>query len=205
MKGTLWQGPPDCLEYLINSSADDIVQCLHATVFHTATDGHGRYIDPIDETRLAADTTDITVALGLHQLYKECTHRPYGLSDTRFQIRDSSLSMWMLRIAGIVDDHPLKNTVMHANFRESYARLQAGETLDQDEAVQFRAEMKALRQDTLRKADVIVTTMTNAGTPALYDSLSNIVLMVVDEASRATEAMFWPLNGFYDVCPMILE
>lgn len=85
----------------------------------------------------------------------------------------------MLRIAGILKDHPRTETGLHpladpnqhAVFVGFYKQYQ-DTVLDNDDLVSFRAATRELLKDTLNKATVIVTTMGKAGFPFVYDHMT---------------------------------
>lgn len=70
----------------------------------------------------------------------------------------------MLKIAGI-HPHPLSNPEAWTKFRQWYS-IHGEDDLTQDQATEFRKCIDELRDEVLRKAAVVVSTVNNSGTPS---------------------------------------
>ena len=157
--------------------------------------------NPIDMNEVA-QWDQFTLTHQLWKVYDSASARPYGVQDKRLKKEWISLTTWMLRIAGIIDQHPLADPKRHESFRSLYEQYQAG-FLDQEDLEAFHARAKELRKDTLSKADVLVMTMLNASVEAIK-SVVKPSLIIVDEAARAPEPYFWYLMANYPSPPLIL-
>lgn len=92
----------------------------------------------------------LNVALMVNLAYKDSQTRKYpGVRDRRYNLHSMSLAMWMLRIAGIIDDPPyyLADKGRHTTFRYYYAMsIGDDDVLDRDDQKQLGKARKQLRK-----------------------------------------------------------
>ena len=146
------------------------------------------------DTATIDQMTEFSYSYSLYKMYKNATDKPFGVRDRRFKMEELSLSGWMARKAGLTDDHYIADASKYSVFRNLFQRMQEGQ-LDSDGKEDFTKQFSALRDDTLRSADVVLTTMMHASTPALV-RIFDPDLIIVDEAAKAPEPDFWYIMNY---------
>ena len=166
-----------------------------------STDGRDTgYVNPIDMDA-AKEMDQLSLAYSFYKAYEHATERPFGISDRRFKCNNLSLGTWILRKAGLIDDHPCADPEKYYEFRSLFEQYQT-EVLDAQTKKSFNEHFSKLRDDVLKEADVLVATMMNASTVAIHLQFQPDVV-IVDECARSTEPEFWYVLGNY-VAPFLL-
>ena len=164
------------------------------------TDGCDSYVDPIDEEGLTT-MDQLSVAYSFYKAYEHATERPLGISDRRFKCDKLSLATWILRKAGLVDNHPCADPDTYYEFRSLFEQYQEDE-LDQETKGSFNKLYMKLRDAVLEEADMVVATIMNTSNTAIYLAFKPDVV-IVDECARSSEPEFWYILGNY-VAPILL-
>lgn len=159
------------------------------------------YVEPIDDG-VAGLLDEMSIAGTMLALYKQETKTTNGVADRRFIAHQLSTGTWMMRMAGFIGGHPRMDTRKHDAFI-GYFKRYSEDRLDTEDMANFRAAITALRDDTIQKADIIVTTTFGASATYLKDHFRPVAV-AGDEFARATECDVWHVYGSYKEPPMIL-
>ena len=106
------------------------------------------------------------------------------IRDKRFQREDLSLSAWMLKVAGIIEDQTIAPSDRWTEFRRLY--LIGVQKMTDEDRTSYKSQLKDLASFTFQIAHVVVSTCAGAMTEGLRQSM-NHDLLIVDEASTATD------------------
>ena len=147
-----------------------------------------------DEQASTPLVSDLRV-VEMMKVFRNSRRRPYRVRGQRYLFHHMSLATWMLRIAGIFESHPRSDSKLHATFRHYYHLTETSQ-FDQGEMKAFNRVHQKLRKHTLEVADMVITTISIAGS-ANFHSAFNSKLIVVDETIRAIEPDIWNLLEHY--------
>ena len=99
--------------------------------------------------------------------------------------------------------HPAADPSKHSNFCNYFRLVRDGETLDSEQLEDFGLARRELFNDTVSRANMVVTTLSNTGDYTLWEHfLPNVIIL--DEASRALEPDVWNILGNYNAAASFL-
>jgi hypothetical protein len=173
------------------------VQSKNKTDSDESKDDH----DPVDH----AEIPQLKIAPIIYHAFHEPNKRRHGVTDKRYVLHNLSLATWMLRVAGLMGDpdDTIADTVRHDSFRVFYESQENDIDMDEEDRAAFGEARKQLREHCFALAQVVITTVSNAGDYALYSAYKPD-LIIVDEASRSLEADTWNVLANYAKTPLIL-
>ncbi|MCJ1308579.1 hypothetical protein MMC25_002232 [Agyrium rufum] len=152
--------------------------------------------DPASTSSLTEDqeiTAQLEAALFHYSNYELSRQDRYGVSDKRFLSVESSMGMWMLRLAGVVV-HPLSKPNKWKDFRDCFQALRESNRTGVPAAPgveeTLRKEQVKLTDAILRKAEVVVTTLVNAEDRRMHENFRPRVVYI-DEAARCIDPDVW--------------
>ena len=124
------------------------------------------------------------------------------IRDPRLKAFNLSLSYNILSYLDIIpfgprsrDDTKKKHLEdISAQYRKYSGR---SKKLTQDELVKLRASLQDVRNWVLADADVVVSTLTTAGSPWLFSSIPSPELILVDDAAKVFEPDLFPIFSIY--------
>lgn len=127
------------------------------------------------------------------------------VKDRRFQVFEQSLGYWSLAIAGIIPvESKHKDAVRWASLATLFHTFVVeGERMSSESQVEFRAQLKLLREFTISTVRVVVTTPVTACAPEFYNNLVPDII-IIDEAGRLNRADYLMILGHYDTKKLIL-
>lgn len=141
------------------------------------------------EDEVDGELGDMLAATTVKDFYENATKRPHGVADTRLRSIEQSLGTWMLKFAGILES-PFAQPDRFRYFVQSFRQWRNGEQFESEDLVAFRQQTKDLRQYVLSRADVVLATLSLAGTQGLSSVLKPDVV-IIDEAAKPTEPETW--------------
>lgn len=127
------------------------------------------------------------------------------VKDPRFQVFEQSLGYWSLAIAGIIpvtSKHTDKakwaslSTLFNAYVTE-------GERMSSENQIEFKAQLKLLREFTISTVRVVVTTPVTACSPEFHMNLRPDII-VIDESGRLNRAEYLMLMGHFETKKFML-
>ncbi|KAI9846082.1 MAG: Tripartite DNA replication factor [Sclerophora amabilis] len=190
----------------IAQSSDKVVVRLHAVdadeevVIAAASKDQGPWEEPrIDDTQAMQEIGELLTARFIYDHLKHSTSTPH-VSDPRVVLRDHSLGVWMLKVAGVI---PSKwaNREAWSKFRDvfrQFDRIESNQSWpEQDNANIFRQLMGRLRQHIFEeRAYVVAGTISAVCVGSTYKAYSPDFI-IVDECARASELDFVNLIASY--------
>ncbi|EEH05190.1 DNA helicase [Histoplasma capsulatum G186AR] len=119
-----------------------------------------------------------------------------GIKDPRFRAKDISVGAWMLRRLGLISDEPkefqgFSHPEKYTDILNGFSLIANGEShATKEDREAFTKGIRELQYDIIRHADVVVTTLSNAGTEWIKLN-ANFDAIFLDEAGQAPEPQVW--------------
>src|SRR6202044_3024986 len=88
-------------------------------------------------------------------------------------------------------------------FRINWNKIRRGEEMSREDWMNCRAQAKDILEQVLSSADVVVTTLSQAGEEFMRRLVTPSVI-AIDEAAKASEPEMWNVLAGYRECPVIL-
>ena len=165
--------------------------------------GQAKSDQAVNALILIINYPDLAIALLLYAAHAEtrtCQHR---VKNKHYILHNMSLAIWMLIIAGWIGFHLSADFKRHYMFRVLFKKMQNNVSLDKDNIITYTTHQNRLREHTLSFGNVVVTTVSNFGDIPLYSAF-HFQLVIVDEATKATEPNMLNIFGNYPKIPLVM-
>lgn len=149
----------------------------------------GTFSNLINTKSCIGEAELLSIALMIYQAFHTTQECPHGLRDRRWKLYKISIAIWILRVAGIIDNkspHSKANPILHKKFADFFRREVDGKLFNSRERTEYTLYLNNLCVHILNLADVVITMVSNSKDAALH-GFYKPHLIVVDKANQVIE------------------